>query len=746
MSCLPVNAENVLDVTELCHLGSSDHSMIMVTVEGSVSRNTTFEEVPDWRKADLSKLRQELDIDWKLDNLNALEAWDRVKKEILNAEDKSVPKKRRRVNCRPLWMQQNIMRVIRKKRRLWATYKKSSQYEEYLAYKKVENETKKLVLQAKRKFEKKLAKEAKKKPKMFYSYLRSRTCNKSSVGPLKDKDEVVSNDKGMANILNNFFVSVFTVENDNIPNKDSCTVPELLSDVMFPPDAISEKIEKLKPDSAFGPDKIGPRVLQATSDVLCAPLSVVFTKSLIEGVVPDDWRRQNITPIFKAGSRMVAGNYRPVSLTCIVCKIMESIIRDNIVQHLVKYQLIKASQHGFMAAKSCQTNLIDYLDTLTKLVDEGYSVDVIYLDFAKAFDKVPHRRLMLKLEQHGISGQVLQWIQSWLTGRQQRVVLNGSVSEWMPVTSGVPQGSVLGPTCFVIFINDLDDVLDLVNGFVSKFADDTKYGRIIRDDDDRKAMQRDIDNLTKWTEIWQMDFNFKKCKIMHFGGTNPKYSYCMGGYAPAGTVLQAVSEEKDIGVIVSDSLKPSSQCAKAVKKANSILGQMSRSVHYRDKSVWIGLYKTYVRQHLESAVQAWSPWYRKDIELLERVQKRVVDMVVGLRSREYGDKLRELKLTTLHERRIRGDMIQTWKYLHRQNPGAENLFNMSGDQHERFSRHTSKPWNISRPNARLEVRRNFFTVRCVDRWNSLPHDVQKLDDLNEFKNAYDRFLFRGGFL
>ena len=121
-------------------------------------------------------------------------------------------------------------------------------------------------------------------------------------------------------------------------------------------------------------------------------------------------------------------------------------------------------------------------------------------------------------------------------------------------------------------------------------------------------------------------------------------------------------------------------------------------------------------------------------------------MVVGLRSREYGDKLRELKLTTLHERRIRGDMIQTWKYLHRQNPGAENLFNMSGDQHERFSRHTSKPWNIARPNARLEVRRNFFTVRCVDRWNSLPHDVQKLDDLNEFKNAYDRFLYRGGFL
>ena len=739
---LSSNSENVLDVEELCHLGSSDHTMIMTTLEGTVSRNVTFEEVPDWRKADLSRLRNELDIEWQFDGLNTLEAWDLIKNEIRKAEDKSVPKKRRRISCRPLWMQQNIMRVIRKKRRLWATYKKSKQYEEYLAYKAVEKETKKLVLQAKKKFEKKLAKEAKKKPKMFYSYLRSKTSNRSSVGPLKDNDLVVSQDTGMANVLNKFFVSVFTVENDNLPDMGSCTVPEKLEDVFFPEDAISEKIGKLKADSAFGPDKIGPRILKATSDVLCAPLSVVFTKSLQEGVVPDDWRRQNITPIFKSGSRMMAGNYRPVALTSIVCKIMESILRDNIIAHLVKFQLIKASQHGFMSSKSCQTNLIEYLDTLTRLVDEGYNVDVIYLDFAKAFDKVPHRRLVLKMEQLGISGNVLRWIQGWLTGRQQRVVLNGSASEWMPVTSGVPQGSVLGPTCFVIFINDLDDVLDLVNGFVSKFADDTKYGRIIRNEEDHQEMQRNIDKLSEWAETWQMDFNSKKCKIMHFGNKNPKQSYCMGGYAPAGTVLQVVSEEKDIGVIVSDDLKPSSQCGKAVKKANSILGQMSRSFLYRDKDVWIHLYKMYVRHHLEFSIQAWSPWYIKDVELLEKVQERAVNMVTGLRSKTYEGKLRELNLPSLYDRRIRGDLIQTWKYLHHHNPGGEKLFKMAGDQHQRLSRHTQKPWNIAPTNSRLEVRRNFYTSRCVEKWNMLPHGVQDVEALNEFKNAYDKFVRR----
>ena len=187
------------------------------------------------------------------------------------------------------------------------------------------------------------------------------------------------------------------------------------------------------------------------------------------------------------------------------------------------------------------------MDTLTKLVDEGHNIDVIYLDFAKAFDKVPHRRLLQKMEMHGISGKVVSWIQSWLTGRMQRVVLNGSASEWRPVTSGVPQGSVLGPVCFVIFINDLDDVLDLVGGFVSKFADDTKFGRIIRTEEDQIKMQNDIEKLMEWAETWQMDFNSKNCKVMHFGRTNPKFNYCMGGYAPAGTVLESVQEEKDIG-------------------------------------------------------------------------------------------------------------------------------------------------------------------------------------------------------
>ena len=345
---------------------------------------------------------------------------------------------------------------------------------------------------------------------------------------------------------------------------------------------------------------------------------------------------------------------------------------------------------------------------------------------------------MRKLEAHGIGGKVLEWIKNWLSDRQQRVVLNGHASCWAPVTSGVPQGSVLGPTCFIIFINDLDEMLQLVDGFVYKFADDTKYGRVIRSEADRASMQRDIDNLMEWAERWQMDFNATKCKIMHIGSANPGFHYTMGGFAPAGTILSEATEEKDIGVIVHNSLKPSVQCAKAAKKANQVLGQMARSFHYRDRITWIHLYKLYVRPHLEISGQAWCPWKKTDIEILERVQERAVNMVVGLRSRTYTDRLAEVNLLSLEDRRKRGDAIQVWKYLHGINPGS--MLKLASNQHNRLTRHTAKPMNIATTKGRLEVRRNYFTCRCAGPWNLLPSDVQCAKDLDMFKKGYDRFI------
>ena len=321
------------------------------------------------------------------------------------------------------------------------------------------------------------------------------------------------------------------------------------------------------------------------------------------------------------------------------------------------------------------------------------------------------------------------------------MVLNGKMSEWAPVDSGVPQGSVLGPTCFIIFINDIDAAVDTITSIISKFADDTKVGRVVEEEKDREGLQKDLDSLLEWSVEWQMLFNSSKCKVIHFGKKNPGFSYTMGGYAPAGTVLEEVVEEKDVGVIVHSSLKPSAQCAKAVKKANQVLGQMSRAFHYRDKVTWIKLYKMYVRCHLEYAVQAWCPWTQADKDLMEAVQRRAVGMVSGLVGKDYMDRLQEVGLTTLEERRERGDMIEVRKILHeKEDVDPRTWFNMAADGATHITRQAGHPLNVSKPRARLEIRNNFFSLRCCDNWNSLPSSIKEAKSMNSFKNRYDEHV------
>ena len=208
----------------------------------------------------------------------------------------------------------------------------------------------------------------------------------------------------------------------------------------------------------------------------------------------------------------MANNYRPVSLTSHVCKVLESILRDRIVEHLNKYNLINNSQHGFTRKRSCLTNLLEFLEYVSDYVDQGFPIDVIYLDFQKAFDKVPHKRLMKKINSLGITGKIYDWIEDWLNNREQRVVLLGKSSKWVKVESGVPQGSVLGPLLFLIYINDIDEC---VNSKLLKFADDTKVFRVIASPEDITRLQEDLVNLGKWSKDWLMLFNVDKCKIMH---------------------------------------------------------------------------------------------------------------------------------------------------------------------------------------------------------------------------------------
>ena len=386
---------------------------------------------------------------------------------------------------------------------------------------------------------------------------------------------------------------------------------------------------------------------------------------------------------------------------------------------------------------------ISTVDFQLDLFQYVHNVDVVFLDFSKAFDKVPHVRLMSKVRAHGIVGNVAGWIEEWLSGRKQRVVLNGKASNWADVLSGVPQGSVLGPILFLIYINDIDDAIDCVSTLMKKFADDTKIASIADTLEQCQLLQEQIDALQRWADIWQMSFNVDKCVVMHIGQNNPSYAYTMNG-----TELKITECEKDIGVYMQPSLKPSIHIAEAVKTANRVLGMLLKSLTFRDKNHFIRLYKQYVRCHLECAVQVWNPWLIQDIENLESVQRRAISKCHGLTG-SYEEKLKSVGLTTLCERRGRGDMIQTFKIL----KGIDDVdyktwFTKVNESHQRTRQAVrvsddgtiTQSESLIKPKSRLDVRKNFFSCRVIDPWNDLHPSVQGAADVLDFKMKYDSFV------
>ena len=274
-----------------------------------------------------------------------------------------------------------------------------------------------------------------------------------------------------------------------------------------------KKLLKLKINKSPGPDAIHPRVLHEIAEAISKPLTIIFRSSLRNRELPDEWKYANVSSIHKKGSKTLPQNYRPVSLTSVVCKIMEGIIRDHIIEHMKINKMFSDKQFGFISGRSTTLQLLNVLTIWSEILDEGGTIETIYCDFMKAFDKVPHQKLLYKIGKYGIVGALHGWIESFLKDRAHYVVINNATSSKAPVTSGIPQGSVLGPLLFVIYINDMPDVIAR-DSFLYLFADDTKVFRHIRCPDDAAKLQDDIDKLVEWSNIWQLKFHPEKCVSM----------------------------------------------------------------------------------------------------------------------------------------------------------------------------------------------------------------------------------------
>ena len=724
-------------------LSNSDHKIIRCKVNCEVNIKENAILVSNYKKGNILGLKTELQkVNWRaiLASKNIEQMCSSFTNILLEAENKWIPKVKKRVNgtTNPQWMTNEIKLLINRKKKAYTTYKRSKLDEDFNRYVAVKRHCEKQIRKSKRNLEISISQQAKTNPKKFYQYIRSKKTIKDKIGPIKDvNNELVSDCKSMTKILNTFFQSVFIREDiSSLPNIDS--VPLRFSNEMLKIDEINEndiarQLKNLDPNKSTGVDLVSSRLLRECQEELVLPLKLLFNKSLQEGIVPSLWKCANVTPIFKKGNKCEAGNYRPISLTSVVIKILERIIKDKITSFLDRHKLIIDSQHGFRNNRSCLTNLLEFYNYIFSNYDERVPSDIIYLDFKKAFDTVPHKRLLIKLKAHGMGDQLCSWVENWLTNRKQRVVINGEASDWLHVTSGVPQGSVLGPLLFLIYINDIDFG---VSSKISKFADDTKLGGKALTIGDCESIQKDLDNLNNWSEKWLLKFNKDKCKIMHVGYNNLKHNYKLQGRN-----LIRVEEEKDLGVIVKSDLKNGSQCIAASRKANTVLGFIARNFDCKTPEVITRLYTSLVRPHLEYAVQFWSPCYQKDQNKLEGVQRRATKLVPGFRGLQYEERLKRLDMFSLKDRRIRGDLIETFKILKNiDNLNYDHFFELSS---QLLTRNNGLKLKGQRFNT--DLRKNYFNIRVIDFWNKLPASVVQANTIATFKDRLDKYFKENGF-
>ena len=501
----------------------------------------------------------------------------------------------------------------------------------------------------------------------------------------EDNLEILTNsNKEKSEVLSDYFASVFTYEPESLPlESELFTVESTLKDIEITSDDVKKQLEPLKPDKSPGPDDLHPRVLKEIADVLSPHLATMYKTSLNTGELPDDWKTAKIIPIFKKGDRKYPSNYRPVSLTSFACKILESLLRNKIIEHLKRNELLSKRQYGFVSGCSAVLQMLNVLDEWTETLDQSKEIDCIYFDFKKAFDSVPHKRLLLKLKTFGIEGKIFDWIKSFLTNRRQRVVVEGEISSYKNVLSGIPQGSVLGPLLFILFVNDLPQ---LVNSELFMFADDIKLFREITSLTDQDILQDDINTLKMWSDEWLLKFNHNKCKSLSISRNRqiPERTYYLSyGSEPSekNNELIQVDEETDLGLILDAKLHFENHIYHKINKANQIMGIIRRSFIHLNKRNFVLLFKSLIRPHLEYMNQIWSPHKKKDIQAIESVQRRATKLVPELKNKTYQERLKILELPTLVYRRLRGDMIETYKIINIYDSNA--VPNITKESHSR---------------------------------------------------------------
>jgi len=642
------NSDAIEEVKVFAPLGKSDHSLLKFVYQCQPVR-LPGKVVRDYNKADFTKMQEKLSRNWDLFFENCcgdvnlmwekfIAYYDQVESECIPRKVVEIGKRRFKYN-----FDRSVLSKRKKKYRLWKRYMQSKDGQIYKEYCRIRNQVRRLTRKAAKQQEKEIASKAKSNSKAFWRFINSRNKLRSSVPDLvideKHPEHTATKDVDKANVLGRYFSKVFVREPEWLwvldEHEKSSAAEEI--DINFTKEEVREKLKNLDQNKSPGPDNLEPRALKELNISLAQPLYSIYKASLTTGKLPKSWKAASITPIYKnKGDKHLAENYRPISLTSVACKILESIIRDKILYYMKANAIISTKQYGFLGGRSTTLQLLNIMDKWTEIIDKGGAIDVIFCDFKKAFDTVPHRRLLVVLEHYGIKGPLLSWIKDFLTNRKQQVCVDGSMSEVFDVLSGVPQGSVLGPLLFIIFINLMIEKAEDANMYL--YADDLKLFREIANDEDCDKLQNDVDRLYDWTRYSLLGFHPDKCETMRLGSKTKNLPNSF--YTINDTRLKIVNSVKDLGITFSNVPSYEEHIRNKVNKANALVGMIRRNFEYMDKIMFKQLFVAIVRPHLEYGGAIWNPDIKNLTELIENVQRRATRLNPGMKGLSYKDRLK----------------------------------------------------------------------------------------------------------
>ena len=709
---------------------AADHDIVFIDVNtrASIPKQTPATKFL-YKKADWASMRQEMS-NYVLPTTSVQEQWNDMENFLKSLMKKFIPTKVFRPQKHKPWITREIINNIHRRDKYFKAWRKTKSEDIHHSYLVQRALCQQKIRQAHKQylnsiFEIDSSEDNKTVAnKRFWSYVKSKKKDSCTVSPLRSEGVLIADAVGKANILNKQYCSVFTKEEVPINTSKGPSQAPTMPSIKVSAEGVLRLLKDLKPHKASGPDQISTRVLKELAEPLSKPLAQFFQSTIDKGTVPAQWKKALVTPIFKKGDKHCAANYRPVSLTAVCCKLCEHILARTIMDHLEDNGLLSDSQHGFRRKRSCESQLLLFVDELAQSMCSGKQVDVAVMDFSKAFDVVPHQRLLNKLNFYGIRGNALKWIEAFLTGRTQQVVVDGEMSDIAPVTSGVPQGSVLGPILFLTFINDMPET---VSSRCRLFADDSIIYREVLTESDCVSLQEDLGKLEQWEKTWGMSFNPTKCNIIHM---SRKKDPLLHTYHIKGTNLEAVENATYLGINVAKDLSWNRQVSRVAAKGNRMLGFVKRNVVTTSRSTKELAYNSLVRPTMEYASSVWCPYYKNQIYDIEMVQRRAARYCLHAYTKKESvtTMLQMLKWETLEQRRLKARVVMGYRVVN-------DLVMIPKDQ---LIPNTSNTRGHHMKFQTLYAKRNYykytFFPSFIPLWNALPESAVSAATIDVFKD------------